>query len=155
MWGIITTANTCLVEKIPVQWILVNAGIHFGAKTIYFSCFNEEKASGGQWGTMAGLNSCVPYVYRLSCRSLVWGLMSGLITRCHWCWLTCQKMLTLVLLVAHKFGEYIIMQKTWQITEPWQMGMPLKVLSESYPMNTNMIGFRWFSYISFLFFVQI
>ena len=25
------------------------------------------------------------------------------------------------------------------------MGTHLRVLSESYPMNTNMIGFRWFS----------
>ena len=27
----------------------------------------------------------------------------------------------------------------------WQMGNQLRVLSESYTMNTNMTGFRWFS----------
>ena len=28
--------------------------------------------------------------------------------------------------------------------KPWQMGTHWRVLSESYPMNTNMTGFRWF-----------
>ena len=31
--------------------------------------------------------------------------------------------------------------------KPWHMGTHLKVLCESYPMNTNMIGFKWFSKI--------
>ena len=31
---------------------------------------------------------------------------------------------------------------------PWHMGTHLRVLSESYPTNTNMTGFRWFSKIS-------
>ena len=30
---------------------------------------------------------------------------------------------------------------------PWHMGTHLRVRSESYPMNTNMIGFRWLSKI--------
>ena len=33
-------------------------------------------------------------------------------------------------------------QKKW--LKPWHMGTHLKVLSDSYPMNTNMAGFRWF-----------
>ena len=31
--------------------------------------------------------------------------------------------------------------------KPWYMGTILKVLSKSYPMSTNMVGFRWFSKI--------
>ena len=33
--------------------------------------------------------------------------------------------------------------KKWY--KPWHMGTHLKVLSERYPMSTNMTGFRWFS----------
>ena len=33
--------------------------------------------------------------------------------------------------------------KKWQ--KPWHMGTYLRVLWKSYPMNTNMAGFRWFS----------
>ena len=29
--------------------------------------------------------------------------------------------------------------------ETWYMGTHMRVLSERYPMNTNMTGFRWFS----------
>ena len=31
--------------------------------------------------------------------------------------------------------------------KPWHVGTHLRVLSESYPMNTNLTGFRWFSRI--------
>ena len=31
---------------------------------------------------------------------------------------------------------------SWKWLKPWLMGTHLKVLSESYPMNTNMTGFR-------------
>ena len=31
--------------------------------------------------------------------------------------------------------------------KPWHMGTHLRALSESYPMNTNMTGFSWFSKI--------
>ena len=31
------------------------------------------------------------------------------------------------------------------LLKPWHMCTHLRVLSESYPMNTNMTGFRWFS----------
>ena len=31
--------------------------------------------------------------------------------------------------------------------KPCQMGSHLKILCESYPLNTNMTGFRWFSKI--------
>ena len=34
---------------------------------------------------------------------------------------------------------------TEKLLKPWQMGTHLRVLSESYPMNTNMTGFRLFS----------
>ena len=45
-----------------------------------------------------------------------------------------------------KYGQYKMIQKTWKkLLKPWQMGTHLRVLSESYPMNTNMTGFRWFS----------
>ena len=30
--------------------------------------------------------------------------------------------------------------KSWEITEPWHMGIYLRVLNESYPMNTNMMN---------------
>ena len=29
--------------------------------------------------------------------------------------------------------------------KPWHLGSHLRVLSESFPMHTNMTGFRWFS----------
>ena len=37
------------------------------------------------------------------------------------------------------------MQKPEKWLKPWQMGTHLRVLNESYPMNTNMTGLRWFS----------
>ena len=37
--------------------------------------------------------------------------------------------------------------KTEKCMKPWQMGTHLRELSESYSMNTNMIGLRWFSKI--------
>ena len=36
-------------------------------------------------------------------------------------------------------------KKAGKLLKPWQMGTQLRVLSESFPMNTNMTGFRWFS----------
>ena len=38
-------------------------------------------------------------------------------------------------------------QKPEKSLKPWQMGTHLRVLSESYPINTNTTGFRWFSKI--------
>ena len=40
-----------------------------------------------------------------------------------------------------------MIQKPEKWLKPWQMGTHLRVLSESYPINTNMTGFRWFSKI--------
>ena len=37
------------------------------------------------------------------------------------------------------------MKKGEKWLQPWHMGINLRVLSENYPMNTNMTGFRWFS----------
>ena len=45
-----------------------------------------------------------------------------------------------------QFDQYKNMQKKpekW--LKPWHMGTHLRQLRESYPMDTNMIGFRWFS----------
>ena len=46
------------------------------------------------------------------------------------------------------FGQYKMTQKTFLKTTETLAHMHathLRVLSESYPMNTNMAGFRWFS----------
>ena len=40
-----------------------------------------------------------------------------------------------------------IMLLVANLLKPWHMGTHPRVLSESYPMNTNMTGFRWFSNI--------
>ena len=37
-----------------------------------------------------------------------------------------------------------MMQNTWKWLKPWHMGTHQRVLSESYPMNTNMIGLSCF-----------
>ena len=37
------------------------------------------------------------------------------------------------------------MEKRGKLLKPWHMGTHLRVLSESYPMTTDMAGFRWFS----------
>ena len=56
----------------------------------------------------------------------------------------CQ--LTPMLLVANCTNT-----KWWEnpekLLKPWHMGTHLKVLSESYPMNSNITGLRWFSVI--------
>ena len=38
-------------------------------------------------------------------------------------------------------------KKTEKLLKPWHMGTHLRVLSQSYLMNNNMTGFRWFSKI--------
>ena len=38
-----------------------------------------------------------------------------------------------------------MMQKTEKWQKPWHMGTHLKVLIESFQMNTNMTGFKFFS----------
>ena len=40
------------------------------------------------------------------------------------------------------FDKHKMMQKSWKLLKPWQMGTHLRVLSKSIPMNTNMKGFR-------------
>ena len=52
--------------------------------------------------------------------------------------------LTLMLLVANLVNTKWC-KKTEKRLKPWHMGTHLRVLSESYPMYTNMTGFRWFS----------
>ena len=52
--------------------------------------------------------------------------------------------LTFMLLVADLANtKWCKKPETW--LKPWHMGTHLRVLNESYPMNTNMTGFRWFS----------
>ena len=55
-------------------------------------------------------------------------------------------LLTLMLLVANLANSKWC-KKHVKWLKPWQMGIHLRVVSESYPMNTNMTGFRWFSKI--------
>ena len=38
-----------------------------------------------------------------------------------------------------------MMQKLEKLPNPWHMGTHLSILSESFPMNTKMAGFQWFS----------
>ena len=52
--------------------------------------------------------------------------------------------LTLMLLVANLANRKWC-KKPYKWLKPWQMGTHLRVLSESYLMNTNMTGFGWFS----------
>ena len=66
---------------------------------------------------------------------------SGLHTRSH---VVGGRVLTLMLLVANLANtKWCKNSEKWR--KPWQMGTHLKVLGESFPMNTNMTGFRWFS----------
>ena len=51
--------------------------------------------------------------------------------------------LTLMLQVAN-LASTKWCKKPWKWQKPWHMGMHLGVLSESFPMNTNMTGLRWF-----------
>ena len=46
-----------------------------------------------------------------------------------------------------EFGKYKIMQKSLKMAETLAHGYHLRVLSESFPINTNKMGFRWFSRI--------
>ena len=51
-----------------------------------------------------------------------------------------------MLLVAN-LAKYKMLQKNLKLPKPWHMGTHLRVLGESYPMNTNMTGLRLFSKI--------
>ena len=56
------------------------------------------------------------------------------------------KMLTLILLVANLANtKWCKKPEKW--LKPWQMGTQMRELNESFQMNTNMTGFRWFSKI--------
>ena len=48
-----------------------------------------------------------------------------------------------MLLVAN-FANTKWCKNAVKLLKPWYMGTHLRVLSESYLMNTNMTGFRWF-----------
>ena len=55
-----------------------------------------------------------------------------------------ERYLTLMLLTANLPNSKWRKKPKKQL-KPWYMGTHLRVLSESYPMNTNMTGFGWFS----------
>ena len=50
-----------------------------------------------------------------------------------------------IMLLAANFANTKSCKRTEKCLKPWQMGTHLRVLSESYLMNANMAGFRWFS----------
>ena len=56
------------------------------------------------------------------------------------------ELLTLILVVTY-LAKTKWCRNTEKWMKPWHMGTHLRVLSDSYPMNTNMTGFRWFSKI--------
>ena len=43
------------------------------------------------------------------------------------------------------FGRYKMIKKALKLLQPWHIGTLQRVLSESYPIDTNIAGFRWFS----------
>ena len=55
------------------------------------------------------------------------------------------------IMVINPYAATLVNTKWYKISEkclkPWQMGTHVRVLGESFPMNTNMTGFRWFSKI--------
>ena len=72
-------------------------------------------------------------------KSTFWIIKKGLLNSLN----PCLK-LTLMLLVAN-LTHTKWCKKTEKWLKPWHMGTHLRVLCESYPMNANMTGFRWFS----------
>ena len=57
-----------------------------------------------------------------------------------------SQFLTLMLLVTNLANtKWCKKPEKWP--KPWQMGTHMKVLGESFPINANMAGFRWFSKI--------
>ena len=58
---------------------------------------------------------------------------------------TLSQLLTLILVVAIIWPLYNNAKIHEKWLKPWHNGTHLRVLSESYLMNTNMTGFRWFS----------
>ena len=63
-----------------------------------------------------------------------------------WCCLYDRNNLIHQLLVAN-FANTKWCKKTGKWLKPWHMGTYMRVLSENFPMNTNMTGFRSFSKI--------
>ena len=53
------------------------------------------------------------------------------------------KIITVILLVAN-FANIKVCKNQKKIIETLYMGTHPRVLNESYPMNTNSTGFRWF-----------
>ena len=71
-------------------------------------------------------------------------VLSGTLLPCQLAWFLW--LLTLMLLVANLANtKWCKKPEKWP--KPWQMGTHLRVLSESFQMNTNLTGFRWFSKI--------
>ena len=108
------------------------------SKNLYVLVLWKKVASALEW--IRRLGRCRGFYWLLNTRAVA--SLSGLEEH--------TLLLTLMLRVANltntKWGK-----NPWEITETslkqWQMGTHLKVLNESYPMNTNMTWFRWFSKI--------
>ena len=58
-----------------------------------------------------------------------------------------RKIFLTLMLVVGNFSRTKWYKKSEKVLKFWDMGTHLRVFSESYPMNTNMTGFRWFSRI--------
>ena len=54
------------------------------------------------------------------------------------------------MLVVANLANTKLGKKPEKSLKPWHIGTHMKVLSESYQVNTNMTGFRWFSKIFFV-----
>ena len=56
----------------------------------------------------------------------------------------CKVLITLMLLVTATLASIKRSKNLEKRSTPGHMGTHLRVLSESFQMNTNMTGFRWF-----------
>ena len=80
-----------------------------------------------------------------ACRVAVYAVIIYTYPKCCVC-VTQINHLNLMPLVAN-FFQYKIVEKADKQMKPWHMGAPLRVLSESSSMNTNMTGCGWVSNI--------
>ena len=82
---------------------------------------------------------CLAYFFKVLsmgvCKTRQWEMAGQLVQE-----------LTLMLLVAN-FACTKWCKNPEKRLKPWHIGTHLRVLSESFQMNTNMTGFRWFSKI--------
>ena len=138
----------------PLLFILLNIKRCFGSLDFLGFIYSAS----GRWlhfhlhrlmrGTSGALHSVcsINFSQRFSCDqiSLVWRtcrlLKCSVINNLE------KNLLILMLLVAN-FCITKWCKQAGKWLKPWQIGTHLRVLSESFPMNTNMTGFRLFSKI--------